>query len=79
MAQKKKQPKTELTERKNKWFSRKFIVWFTATIFMAVAMIMNMHNPDNELAAQFMTWWGMISLAYIGGNVYTDYLTKGAK
>lgn len=59
--------KTE--EKPNKFLSRKFIVWLTATIFVILAFIFKQAEVVNNL----IPWWGSISLVFIGANVAQDF------
>ena len=69
---------TETQEEKQnrKYASRKFIVWAVATLFEVAAIAYTFVSKDAELAQNFTTYWGWISLAYIGGNVAQDFITK---
>lgn len=76
----KKKPRKKSTNKKDsswkKFVSRKFIVWVTATAFLAVTVYMNKIDPSNRLAEVFISYWGWISLAYIGGNVAKEYVHR---
>lgn len=60
--------KSEKTENK-KFKSRKFYVWTVATIFEFAFCLLGFLTENTDLAQEFITWWGSISLVYIGGNV----------
>ena len=59
-----------MTEDKtNKFLSRKFLVWLTATAFVVLAFIFKQADVVNNL----IPWWGGISLVFIGANVAQDF------
>lgn len=63
----------------DKLTSRKFIVWITATVFLAGALVLAFVTRDSALVLSFTPWWGGISMAYIGANVaqkFTPTLEK---
>lgn len=56
----------------NKFTSRKFIVWITATIFLIFVFVSYFISKDSsltEIMKIFAESWGWISSIYIGGNV----------
>jgi hypothetical protein len=56
----------------NKFTSRKFIVWVTATFFLILVFICYFISRDSaltEIMKNFAESWGWISTIYIGGNV----------
>lgn len=71
--------KEEKTE-KNKLHSRKFIVWLVSTVFMLGAIVASIIIKNADVATDFYSWWGVISVGYIGGNVAQDFIfNKGKK
>lgn len=58
-----------MKKKPNKFLSRKFIVWFTATAFVILAFILK----QAEVANTLIPWWGAISLVFIGANVAQDF------
>lgn len=53
-----------------KFYSRKFLVWFVASVFVVIAY----KFKDPSVINTAYTWWGTISLAYIGGNVAKTFI-----
>lgn len=56
----------------NKFTSRKFIVWVTATVFLILVFVSYFISRDSaitEIMKIFAESWGWISSIYIGGNV----------
>jgi hypothetical protein len=56
----------------NKFTSRKFIVWVTATVFLILVFVSYFISHDSaitEIMKIFAESWGWISTIYIGGNV----------
>lgn len=70
--------KEEKTE-KNKLHSRKFIVWLVATVFMLASIIASIIIKNADVATSFSSWWGLISVCYIGGNVAQDFIFNKVK
>jgi hypothetical protein len=63
----------------NKLKSRKFIVWVVATIFYAIILALGFIVKDSKLALEFTSYWGFISMLYLGGNVTQKFLLKDNK
>lgn len=64
-----------MTEKKKKKLeSRKFIVWVTATVFMAGALSFSFVAKNSELALAALPWWGGISMIYIGANAAQKFV-----
>lgn len=64
-----------MSEKKKKLESRKFIVWVTATVFMAGALGFSYVAKSAELAMAALPWWGGISMVYIGANAAQKFAT----
>ena len=64
---------------KEKIKSRKFIVWLTSTIFVAISLILNF-VADNmgDITKIFAESWGWISSIYIGTNVAQKFASKNS-
>lgn len=65
----------------NKFTSRKFIVWITATVFLILVFVSYFISRDSaitEIMKIFAESWGWISSIYIGGNVAQKF-TEGIK
>lgn len=63
----------------NKFKSRKFIVWITATIFLVLCFVAYMIVKDSTMAEVikiFAESWGWVSALYIGGNVAQKFTEK---
>lgn len=51
--------------------SRKFWVWITFTIVVIYSIIIT-----NSVSAELVSWWGAVSMIYIGGNVTQKFLER---
>lgn len=61
----------------NKFKSRKFIVWITATIFLVLCFVAYVIVKDSTMAEVikiFAESWGWVSALYIGGNVAQKFV-----
>ena len=64
---------------KNKFQSRKFIVWFTATVFVLMSFITYLIVKDNsimEVTKTFSDGWIWVSGIYIGSNAIQKFANK---
>ena len=51
--------------------SRKFVVWITWAVLTITSLIIT-----RELDANLITWFGTVSIIYIGGNTIQKYIFK---
>lgn len=60
-----------------KFKSRKFICWITATIFVTASLILNFITDNmGDITKIFAESWGWISSIYIGSNVAQKFVKK---
>lgn len=62
-----------------KFKSRKFIVWITATVLLVLSFVVSVIVKDStmtEVNKILAEGWSWISALYIGGNVAQKYITK---
>lgn len=60
-----------------KFKSRKFIVWITATVFLILSFVAYFIVKDSaitEVTKTLAESWGWVSALYIGGNVAQKYV-----
>lgn len=63
----------EVEKEEKKFTSRKFIVWVVATILFVAILALGFFLGETKIAEDFVSFWGGISMLYIGGNVAQDF------